>query len=73
MREAQALGAVPFAVSGTYNRPNLALTFTGMVYEGRHVEPTFAAAYTSFAGVSGTLRLTSDNYARSLVLLLQAP
>ena len=73
MREGQAPAGVPIAVSGSYNRPNLALTFTGMVYEGRNVEGTFAAPYTSFLGVNGTLRLTSDNYARSLNLSLREP
>lgn len=71
MREAQAAAAVPITVAGTYNRPNLALTFTGMVYEGRLVDGTFAAPYTSFSGASGTLRLTTEGYARSLLLLLQ--
>jgi hypothetical protein len=70
MRE-QAAVAVPITVSGRYNRPNLSLTFAGMVYEGREVVGTFAAAYTSFTGVSGTLRLTGDGYARSLWLFLQ--
>lgn len=71
MREAQAAAAVPMTVAGTYNRPNLSLTFTGMVYEGRDVIGTFAAPYTSFAGVSGTLRLTAESYAESLSVLLQ--
>ena len=71
MREAQAPAAVPITVAGTYDRPNLSLTFTGMVYEGRDVIDTFAAPYTSFSGVSGTLRLTGESYARSLSLLLQ--
>ena len=71
MRDAQAAAAVPITVAGTYNRPNLALTFTGMVYEGREVAGTFAAPYTSFAGVGGTLRLTAESFARSLFVLLQ--
>ena len=71
MREAAAAAAVPITIAGTYNRPNLAVTFTGMVYEGRRVDATFAAPYTSFAGASGTLRLTAEGYARSLLLLLQ--
>jgi hypothetical protein len=71
MREAQAAAAVPITVAGTYNRPNLSLTFTGMVYEGRDVVGTFAAPYTSFSGVSGTLQLTAESHARSLSLLLQ--
>ena len=73
MRQTGAAASVPITVAGTYDRPNLALTFSGMVYEGRNVEGTFAAPYTSFAGVSGTLRLTAENYSRSLMLLLQEP
>jgi hypothetical protein len=70
MRE-QGAATVPISVSGTYNRPNLSLTFSGMVYEGRQVEGTFAAAYTSFTGVTGTLRLTAENFTGSLSVLLQ--
>jgi hypothetical protein len=70
MRE-QTAAAVPITVSGTYNRPALSLTFSGMVYEGRDVVGTFAAAYTSFLGVSGTLRLSGDNYERAVSFFLQ--
>jgi hypothetical protein len=71
MREANAEADIPIRVSGTYNRPNLSLTFTGMVYEGREVSGTFAEAYMALAGVGGSLRLTGEDYARSLFLLLQ--
>ena len=70
MREGQA-AALPIAISGSYSRPNLSLTFTGMVYEGREVTGTFAAPYTSFIGVTGTLALSGESYARSVSLLLQ--
>ena len=72
MRKPNVEGDVPITVSGTYNRPNLSLTFTGMVFDGHDVSGTFGPeVYNSFAGVSGTLTLTGQNYARSLPLLLQ--
>ncbi len=72
MREPNVEGDVPITVSGTYNRPNLSLTFAGMVFDGHDVSGTFGPeVYNSFAGVSGTLTLTGQNYARSLSLLLQ--
>jgi hypothetical protein len=71
MREAGAAASVPITVSGTYNRPNLSLTFTGIVFEGRDLSGTFAEVYSSFVGISGTLRLSAENYARALPMLLQ--
>ena len=71
IREADAAGPVPITVAGTYNRPNLSLTFTGMVYEGRAVVGTFVASYDSAIGVNGTLTLTGADYAKSLPLFLQ--
>lgn len=68
MREGQAGAPVPITVSGTYQRPNLSLTFTGMVFEGRGVVGTFEGTYNSFLGVTSTLRLTAEGYARSLSL-----
>jgi hypothetical protein len=61
---------VPIAVSGTYRRPNLSLTFTGIVFEGREVVGTFDGAYTSIFGVQSTLRLTAEGYSKSLFLML---
>ena len=62
IREADAAAPVPVTVAGTYNRPNLSLTFTGMVYEGRAVVGTFVASYDSASGVNGTLRLSGADY-----------
>ncbi|MDQ3418392.1 MAG: hypothetical protein M3541_06360 [Acidobacteriota bacterium] len=70
MREGQAGSPVPITVSGTYQRPNLSLTFTGMVFEGRDVVGTFEGSYTSLSGVMSTLRLTAEGYTRSLFLWL---
>lgn len=71
IREADAAAAMPITVAGSYNRPNLSLTFSGMVYEGRAVVGSFVASYDSFTGVNGTLRLTGADYAKSLALFLQ--
>lgn len=69
MREGQ-VAAVPITVSGTYRRPNLSLTFTGMVFEGREVVGTFEGTYNSFTGITSTLRLAAEGYSRSLSLWL---
>jgi hypothetical protein len=71
VREADAPAAVPITVAGRYNRPNLSLTFTGMMYEGHAVVGTFVASYDSASGVNGTLRLAGADYARSVALFLQ--
>jgi len=60
----------PIAVTGTYHRPNLSLTFTGIVFEGREVVGTFDGAYTSSFGVESTLRLTAEGYSKALSLWL---
>jgi hypothetical protein len=73
MKEASAGAAVPMTVSGTYHRPELSLTFSGMVYDGRPVTGAFAGTYTSFVGVTSTLRLTGENYTTAIRLLLQEP
>jgi hypothetical protein len=70
MREAQA-AAVPIIASGTYKRPNLSLTFTGMVYQGREVVGVFEGPYGSIAGVTGTLRLTGEGFAESFLVTLK--
>ena len=41
MREPNVEGDVPITVSGTYNRPNLSLTFARMVFDGHDVLGTF--------------------------------
>jgi len=73
MKEASAAAAVPITVSGTYNRPDLSLTFSGMVYDGRQVSGVFAGRYTTAQGVASTLRLTGENYTTAIQLLLQEP
>lgn len=71
MQERGAPAAAPLTIAGSYRRPELALTFDGMVYEGRAVRGTFRGRYTSAGGVSDTLVLTGEGYTRSLVVLLQ--
>jgi hypothetical protein len=61
---------VPMTVTGTYARPNLTLTFSGLVFEGREVVGSFGGTYTSAAGVSSVLRLAADGYERAFPLLL---
>jgi hypothetical protein len=60
-----------YTVSGTYQRPQLTLTFTGMVYQGRVVEGRFQGNYDSIAGVGGTLHLKGTDYSKDIDLLLQ--
>jgi hypothetical protein len=62
--------AAPLTVTGSYRRPALALTFEGLVYEGRTVRGTFAGQYTNVGGVSDTLVLTGSDYTRRLPVLL---
>ena len=66
MRELNVAEAIPITVSGTYRQPDLSLTFTGIVYEGREASATFAAAYTSAGGVAGPLRLAGEGDSRTL-------
>lgn len=70
MRELNVAEAVPITVSGTYRRPNLSLTFTGIVYEGREASATFTAEYTSFGTVVGPLTLAGEGYSRTLSFTL---
>jgi hypothetical protein len=63
--------AVPFTVTGSYQRPTLELAFEGLVYEGRAVRGTFRGEYTTVGGVSDVLVLTGTDYSRSLAVLLQ--
>jgi hypothetical protein len=71
MKEAAAPGAVPITVTGTFERPQLSLTFSGMTFEGRAVQGTFQGSYTTVAGISAPLRLTAAGYSRDVTLLLQ--
>lgn len=66
MRDTTADTTVPITVSGKYERPSLSLTFTGMRYEERAVEASFAGTYTPLTGTMGSLRLTADGNTRSL-------
>ena len=71
MQERGAATAVPITISGSYRRPELALAFAGMVYEGRTVSGEFHGPYTSVGGVAGTLVLTGEGYTERVALLLQ--
>lgn len=71
MKEAAAAAPVPITVSGTFQRPTLSLTFSGMTFEGRAVQGTFQGSYTSAGGISAPLHLTGTNYTRDITILLQ--
>jgi hypothetical protein len=71
MKEAAAPGAVPVTVTGTFQRPQLSLTFSGMTFEGRAVQGTFQGSYTTVGGISAPLRLTAAGYSRDVTILLQ--
>jgi hypothetical protein len=62
---------VPITVTGSYARPALSLTFSGMTYQGHAVQGTFAGSYTTVGGVLGTLQLTGTGYSASVSVLLQ--
>ncbi len=71
MKEARAASAVPITVSGTFRRPVLTLTFSGLLYEGQQVQGTAQGEYTTVGGISTTLQLTGQNYSKAMVILLQ--
>ena len=71
MREQPGAATVPITVTGTFNRPALSLTFSGMTYEGHAVQGTITGSYTSVGGVGGTLQLTGTGYSNSVQVLLQ--
>ena len=71
MREAPGAAAVPITVTGTFNRPALSLTFSGMTYQGHAVQGTISGSYTTVGGVGGTLQLTGTGYSNSIQSLLQ--
>lgn len=72
MKETAAAGTVPITVTGTYQRPQLSLTFSGMTFEGRAVQGTFQGSYTTVGGVSGPLHLTgTGGYSKDVAILLQ--
>jgi uncharacterized membrane protein YdcZ (DUF606 family) len=71
MNEVGAVAAVPITVTGTFQRPQLSLTFSGMTFEGRAVQGTFAGSYTTVGGISAPLQLTATGYSKSVNILLQ--
>lgn len=71
MKEAAAPGTVPITVTGTFARPQLSLTITGMTFEGRAVQGTLQGSYTSVGGISAPLRLSAEGYSRDVTILLQ--
>jgi hypothetical protein len=71
MSEANAAFAVPITVTGTFQRPTLTLTFSGMVFESRQVNGTALGTYTTVGGIATTLTLTAPGYARDIAILLQ--
>jgi hypothetical protein len=71
MKETAAANPVPITVTGTFQRPTLSLTFTGMNFEGRAVQGTFQANYTTAGGISGPLHLVGTGYSKDVTILLQ--
>jgi hypothetical protein len=71
MRESAEASPVPITVQGTYQRPNLVLTFSGVVYDGNPVTATFAGRYERAAGIMDSLRITGEGYSKAIELLLQ--
>ncbi|MBA3578963.1 MAG: hypothetical protein H0W42_03160 [Gemmatimonadaceae bacterium] len=71
MKETSAPSAVPITIAGTFQRPVLTLTFSGMVYEGTAVQGTFQGNYTTIGGVLSNLQLTGTGYSKTVVVLLQ--
>jgi hypothetical protein len=71
MREASAPAKLPITVTGTFQRPKLSLTISGMTYEGKAVQGTFQGNYTTAGGVSGPLHLVGTGYSKNLTVLLQ--
>lgn len=71
MKEVAAASAVPITITGTFQRPQLSLTISGMTFEGRAVQATFQGSYTSVGGISAPLQLTATGYSRDVTMLLQ--
>lgn len=71
MKADSAAAAVPVTVTGTFQRPVLALTFDGMVYESRQVKGVAQGSYTTVGGIATTLTLTAPGYSRDIPILLQ--
>jgi hypothetical protein len=72
MKETAAAGTVPITVTGTFQRPQLSLTISGMAFEGRTgVQGTIQGSYTTVGGISAPLQLTATGYSRNVTILLQ--
>jgi hypothetical protein len=71
MKEAAVANSVPITVTGTFQRPQLSLTFSGMTFEGRAVQGTFTGSYTTVGGINAPLQLTATGYSKSVTILLQ--
>ena len=71
MKEAGAPSTVPIAITGTFQRPSLSLTFNGMVYETKSVQGASQGEYTTVGGISTTMQLTGSGYSKALPILLQ--
>lgn len=71
MKETNAVASVPITVTGSFQRPALTLTFSGMVYEGKTVEGSFQGSYTTVGGIASTLQLSASGYSKALPVLLQ--
>lgn len=66
----QAVGTpVAVTVTGTFNRPALSLTISGMVYEGHSATGTFQAQYTNIV-LGGRLNLTGTGYSQGFDLII---
>jgi len=71
MKETAAAGSVPITITGTFQRPQLSLTISGMTFEGRAVQGTIQGNYTTVGGISAPLQLTATGYSKNVVILLQ--
>jgi hypothetical protein len=71
MKETAAAAAVPITVTGTFQRPQLSLTFSGMTFEGRAVQGTFTGSYTTVGGINAPLQLRATGYSKDVTILLQ--
>lgn len=71
MKESATAAAIPITVEGTFTKPNLSLSFDGMVFEGVPVTATFSGSYTTVGGISEDLVLTGAGYSRTIRVLLQ--
>jgi hypothetical protein len=70
MKENSTAPAVPFTVSGTYQRPMLTLAFEGMVFESRQVKGVAQGTYTTVGGIATNLTLTASGYTRDIAILM---